>query len=227
MVLVSIMTAFGALGSFTRLQAFLQMEEGKDDRQLVTSELSKSDQQNLDGNPLPSQNMGIDLRPLARTASESAAIDLSGPILTIEDGTFSIGEDVEILKNINVSIQRETLTAIVGRVGCGKSSLLRAITGELRIRTGRIIIRTRSIAYCDQTPWLQNITIRDNIIGQSPLDEDWLATVIRACALDEDCSVFPQRDLSIVGSGGVALSGGQKQRVVSTPFPDIDNLNDH
>lgn len=209
MVLVSVMTAFGALGSFTRLQAFLQMEEKKDGRELITSAPAKLAEPSL------RQNTDIDLGPLTRTPNESE--NSSGPILTIEDGTFAVGEDVEVLKNIDLSIQRKTLTAIVGRVGCGKSSLLKAMTGELRIRTGRIIIRTNSVAYCDQTPWLQNITIRDNIIGQSPLDEDWLATVIRACALDEDCSVFPQKDHSIVGSGGVALSGGQKQRVVSAP----------
>jgi len=72
-----------------------------------------------------------------------------------------------------------------------------------------------SMAYCDQTPWLENRSIRDNILGQSPLDEKWLATVLEACALDEDVRMFPLGDLTLVGSGGVSLSGGQKQRVVS------------
>lgn len=83
------------------------------------------------------------------------------------------------------------------------------------MKMGSILTSTSSIAYCDQTPWLQNISIRDNITGQSPLDDKWLASVIRSCALDEDISMFPQGDLTIVGSGGVALSGGQKLRVVS------------
>jgi ABC-type bacteriocin/lantibiotic exporter with double-glycine peptidase domain len=104
---------------------------------------------------------------------------------------------------------------IVGRVGSGKSSILKAIAGELVQKRGSAIVNGAALAYCDQVPWLQNISIRHNIIGQSVLDEKWLSTVTAACALSEDIAVLPEGDLTLVGSGGVTLSGGQKQRVVS------------
>lgn len=224
LLLVTIMVLFGGLGCFTRLQEFLELEERHDGREIVASESPKSshslthggsDVQPLTDNSSVPQIGDIELSNLNQDVSQVKKVDTSSPIVTIENCSFIVGEDIEVLKNINMTVRQGTLSMIVGRVGCGKSSLLKAITGELKLKTGRVILHTQSVAYCDQTPWLQNITIRDNIIGQSPLDEEWLATVIRSCALDEDCSAFPQGDRAIVGSGGVALSGGQKLRVVS------------
>lgn len=219
MILISIMAVFGGIGCFTRLQEFLELEERKDGREIVASESPKSSR-DLDVRPLIDSSQvpqigDIELSSLNQDVALVKKVDTSSPILTIENGSFIAGEDIEVLKNINMTVRQGTLSMIVGRVGCGKSSLLKAITGELKLQTGRVILHTQSLAYCDQTPWLQNIPIRDNIAGQSLLDEKWLATVIRSCALDEDCSAFPQGDRAIVGSGGVALSGGQKQRVVS------------
>lgn len=224
MILISIMAVFGGIGCFTRLQEFLELEERKDGREIVASESPKSshslthgdlDVQPLTDNSSVPQIGDLELSSLNQDVAQVKKVDTSSPILTIENGSFIAGEDIEVLKNISLAVRQGTLSMIVGRVGCGKSSLLKAITGELKLKTGRVILHTQSVAYCDQTPWLQNITIRDNIAGQSLLDEKWLATVIRSCALDEDCSAFPQGDRAIVGSGGVALSGGQKQRVVS------------
>lgn len=202
------------------------LEERKDKRE-VMSESPKSSHSFRQGDGFTS-----DLRPLTNSSStppsrdielsslnqsnnQRLSVDSSRPILSIEHGSFTVGENVEILKDIDITVRQGTLSMIVGRVGCGKSSLLKAVMGELQLKTGRVILHTQSVAYCDQTPWLQNISVRDNITCQSLVDEDWLAAVIRACALDEDCSTFPQGDRTIVGSGGVALSGGQKQRVVS------------
>jgi ABC-type bacteriocin/lantibiotic exporter with double-glycine peptidase domain len=142
------------------------------------------------------------------------------PAVAIEKATFAVGHGIEVLTDISMVFPQQTISMIVGRVGCGKSSLLKAIAGELAMTEGRIVTNVSSMAYCDQTPWLQNCSIRDNIVAQSPLDEKWLHSVINACALDDDISAFPLRDLTIVGSEGVALSGGQKQRVVSNQFRD-------
>jgi ATP-binding cassette subfamily C (CFTR/MRP) protein 1 len=142
--------------------------------------------------------------------------DTSVATVAIEDASFTTGEDITVLHDISMAVHPGSLCMVVGRVGCGKSSLLKAIAGELTMTKGRVIANTPYVAYCDQAPWLQNITIRDNIVGQSAVDEKWLSAAIRACALDEDISAFPAGDMTIVGSGGVALSGGQKQRVVSS-----------
>ncbi|KAM5381855.1 hypothetical protein ACJZ2D_002845 [Fusarium nematophilum] len=133
-------------------------------------------------------------------------------IVHIKDADFETEDAVTLLKGISLTVQQGTLNLVVGRVGCGKSSLLKAIIGELVPSKGRVEA-TESLGYCDQIPWLRNTSVRGNIVGQSPLDDKWLETVLHSCALDEDMARLPQGDRTIVGSGGVALSGGQKQRV--------------
>jgi ABC-type bacteriocin/lantibiotic exporter with double-glycine peptidase domain len=219
-ILISIVQLFGAIGCFSRLQAFLVMDERKDLRETASSSVSSA--------PSTAHRSSVALSPerdstsahLASTVELSALktdrvpLDTSIPAVAIERATFTVGDNVEALVDMSMVFPQGSMSMIVGRVGCGKSSLLKAIAGELAMTKGRIVSNVSSMAYCDQTPWLQNCSIRDNIVAQSPFDEKWLYTVIEACALDQDISMFPLRDLTIVGSGGVALSGGQKQRVV-------------
>ncbi|KAF4432161.1 Canalicular multispecific organic anion transporter 2 [Fusarium acutatum] len=138
------------------------------------------------------------------------AVDVDA--VTMHDASFQTPDGNSLLANIDLLISPGTLNMIVGRVGCGKSSLLRAIIGELVPAEGTVKTED-SLAYCDQVPWLRNTTIRENVVGLSPMDEKWLTTVLHACALEEDLHQLPQGQETIVGSGGVALSGGQKQRV--------------
>jgi ABC-type multidrug transport system fused ATPase/permease subunit len=72
-----------------------------------------------------------------------------------------------------------------------------------------------SVAYCPQTPWIMNDTIRQNIVGPAAYDPKWYNFVIRACALESDFENIAGGDLSKAGSSGITLSGGQKQRIVS------------
>lgn len=107
---------------------------------------------------------------------------------------------------------------IVGPVGCGKSTLLKAILGEVPCMAGSVHLSSDRVAFCDQTPWHMNETIRNSIVTTSEFDEQWYATVIRACALEEDLRQLPRGDQTVIGSKGVALSTGQSQRVVSFMF---------
>ncbi|KAG7418483.1 ABC transporter atnG [Fusarium oxysporum f. sp. rapae] len=132
--------------------------------------------------------------------------------VTMQNANFQAPDGNSLLTDINLRISPGTLNMLAGRVGCGKSSLLRAIIGELIPAEGTVKTED-SLAYCDQVPWLRNTTIRGNIVGLSPMDDKWLSTVLHACALEEDLHQLPQAQETIVGSGGVALSGGQKQRV--------------
>ncbi|KAK9440292.1 ABC transporter, transmembrane domain, type 1 [Metarhizium brunneum] len=220
-ILISIVQLFGAIGCFSRLQAFLVMDERRDLREMApptasstpsTAYRSSITLPPVDGAPKhanPASNIAL----AALEARARPSLDPSIPAVAIESATFTVGENVTVLADISMVFPRGTVSMIVGRVGCGKSSLLKAIAGELSLARGRLVADVSSMAYCDQTPWLQNCSIRENIAAQSPLDEAWLRTVIEACALDEDMSMLPARDFTIVGSGGVALSGGQKQRV--------------
>jgi ABC-type bacteriocin/lantibiotic exporter with double-glycine peptidase domain len=111
---------------------------------------------------------------------------------------------------MTLSILPGTLTIVTGKVGSGKSVLLKGLLGELH--TSRYIKRpTTAVAYCAETAWLTNSTIQQNILGPSPLDERWYETVIGACALDHDLAQMEGGDQSIVGSKGLSLCGGQKQ----------------
>ncbi|KAF5553404.1 Canalicular multispecific organic anion transporter 2 [Fusarium napiforme] len=139
-----------------------------------------------------------------------AAVDVDAA--TLQNAHFQAPDGKSLLNDINLRISPGTLNMLVGRVGCGKSSLLKAIIGELIPAEGTVKAED-SLAYCDQVPWLRNTTVRGNILGQSPMDDKWLSIVLHACALEEDLHQLPQGQETIVGSGGVALSGGQKQRV--------------
>lgn len=64
-----------------------------------------------------------------------------------------------------------------------------------------------------QRPWLQNATLRDNILFGSAYRSRRYRNVLRACALQPDVDILPGRDLTRIGERGINLSGGQKQRV--------------
>ena len=78
---------------------------------------------------------------------------------------------------------------IVGAVGTGKSSLLSALVGEMRHLDGAAVV-SGSIAYCPQSGWIQNATLRENITFGRPFDEAKYRRVVHDCALDHDLSVL-------------------------------------
>ncbi|CAK43810.1 hypothetical protein CBS115989_4952 [Aspergillus niger] len=151
-----------------------------------------------------------DLTKPARPASPS------GPILEIIDGEFGWQEDQEsTVKNINMRVHRASLTVVVGPVASGKSTLCKGLLGETPVARGQVLIDTLEggIGYCDQTPFLFNKTVRENIVGFSPYDPTRYAEVIEVCLLAHDMSLLPSGDDTVVGSQGISMSGGQKLRV--------------
>ncbi|XP_054654514.1 canalicular multispecific organic anion transporter 1 isoform X2 [Dunckerocampus dactyliophorus] len=128
-------------------------------------------------------------------------------------GSFSWQKDGEpLLKNVSLDIKPGRLLAVVGAVGSGKSSLMSAILGEMHSTKGFINIQG-SLAFVPQQAWIQNATLRDNVMFGSPHDEKRLQEVIQACALAPDLELLPGGDLTEIGEKGINLSGGQKQRV--------------
>ncbi|KAL7279088.1 hypothetical protein ACG7TL_006926 [Trametes sanguinea] len=116
------------------------------------------------------------------------------------------------VKDINMSIARGTLVAVVGAVGSGKSSLLQGLIGEMRIVKGHVSFGGR-VAYCSQTAWIQNATLRENVLFGQPFDEDRYWKAIENASLLPDLQVLADGDLTEIGEKGINLSGGQKQRV--------------
>uniref|UniRef100_A0A671YDR5 ATP-binding cassette, sub-family C (CFTR/MRP), member 2 n=1 Tax=Sparus aurata TaxID=8175 RepID=A0A671YDR5_SPAAU len=113
---------------------------------------------------------------------------------------------------LSLDIKPGRLVAVVGAVGSGKSSLMSALLGEMHCTKGFINIQG-SLAFVPQQAWIQNATLRDNILFGSPHEEDRFQDVIKACALGPDLELLPGGDLTEIGEKGINLSGGQKQRV--------------
>ena len=106
----------------------------------------------------------------------------------------------------------QTWFQIVGAVGCGKTSLVSAVLGELEKKSGRINVNG-SIAYVPQQAWMQNASVKDNVLFGKHMDEKFYNNVIDACALKSDLKILPGGDSTEIGEKGINLSGGQKQRV--------------
>ncbi|KAJ5633754.1 P-loop containing nucleoside triphosphate hydrolase protein [Penicillium herquei] len=120
-----------------------------------------------------------------------------------------------ILQDVNLEFPVGELSVIHGETGSGKSLLLAAIIGEIDIFSGSIAAPSSNqpVAFVSQTPWLQNATVRDNILFGSEFDEVRYQKVLQACALEPDLAALPKGDQTHIGLRGVKLSGGQRARV--------------
>ncbi|KAI0714464.1 P-loop containing nucleoside triphosphate hydrolase protein [Cerioporus squamosus] len=116
------------------------------------------------------------------------------------------------LKNVNLAIPQGQLVAIVGPVGSGKSSLLEGMIGEMR-RTAGTVRFNGTVAYCPQSAWIQNATVRENITFGQPFDEERYWKAVHDACLEADLELLPNGDMTEVGERGISLSGGQKQRI--------------
>ncbi|KAH8681571.1 ATP-binding cassette transporter abc1 [Xylariales sp. PMI_506] len=116
------------------------------------------------------------------------------------------------LNDLSIDFVDGGLNVITGASGSGKSTLLLAILGETLLEKGTITC-PKDIAYASQSPWLQNETIRENILFNSEFEQARYDKVINACGLLIDFNEFPDRDETEVGENGTSLSGGQKSRV--------------
>ncbi|KAG0315006.1 Multidrug resistance-associated protein 1 [Dissophora globulifera] len=117
-----------------------------------------------------------------------------------------------VLSNINLKIPEGNLTAIVGRVGQGKSSLLSAVIGDMYKHQGTVTVYG-SLAYAPQQPWIINASIRDNIVFGKTFDQEKYDHIVFASGLVPDFQMLPAGDQTEIGERGINLSGGQKQRV--------------
>uniref|UniRef100_A0A8B9MF88 ATP-binding cassette sub-family C member 8 n=1 Tax=Accipiter nisus TaxID=211598 RepID=A0A8B9MF88_9AVES len=154
----------------------------------------------------------------------------------ITNGFFTwTPEGPPALSNIDIRVPQGQLTMIVGQVGCGKSSLLLAILGEMQKISGNIFWssctsdsetgedvryaffffhrKRGSVAYASQKPWLLNATVEENITFESPFNKQRYKAVIDACSLQPDIDILPHGDQTQIGERGINLSGGQRQRI--------------
>ncbi|CAG8731386.1 16235_t:CDS:10, partial [Dentiscutata erythropus] len=111
------------------------------------------------------------------------------------------------LKELDVIFPPGKLSLIHGPTGCGKSALLKALLGEMKCLDGSVHFPNEvDIAYVSQTAWLQNGTIRNNILFGSDFIAERYSEVKSICDLTFD-------DEAEIGERGITLSDGQKQRI--------------
>ncbi|NXJ88320.1 MRP3 protein, partial [Corythaixoides concolor] len=136
-----------------------------------------------------------------------------GCAVSVTNATFSWGKELKpSLKDVNLLVSSGALVAVVGHVGCGKSSLVSALLGEMEKLEGEVAVKG-SVAYVPQQAWIQNATLKDNILfGQAPNEQKY-QNVLEACALKADLEMLPGGDQTEIGEKGINLSGGQRQRV--------------
>uniref|UniRef100_UPI003AAA51D4 multidrug resistance-associated protein 1 n=1 Tax=Centroberyx gerrardi TaxID=166262 RepID=UPI003AAA51D4 len=150
---------------------------------------------------------------LQEDSVERGVIAGSPDSISILDGVFSWSRtESPTLKRLNVCIPEGSLVAVVGHVGSGKSSLLSALLGEMEKLEGTVAVKG-SVAYVPQQAWIQNATLKDNIVFGQERKESWYHRVVEACTLLPDLEILPAGDSTEIGEKGVNLSGGQKQRV--------------
>jgi ABC-type multidrug transport system fused ATPase/permease subunit len=215
-LVMALMGFLGSIGSFARIQEFLNKEthHGSSDTSRLSSVTSLSGGRERHLSEISSTS----------TLTENKAEELKFAIpffdiLMVQGASFGWDPKADpILEDITLTFPGRSFSVIVGPSGSGKSMLLKGLLGEVPCLEGKVKLSSDSIAYCDQTPWHMNGTIRDSITAMSEFDLLWYTTVIRACALEQDLAQWPQGDQAVIGSRGVALSGGQSQRIVSGPF---------
>ena len=145
--------------------------------------------------------------------TSDSSIDNSASQLELRNASFAwAGTQNPVLLDVSLTFPHG-LTVIYGQVGSGKTALLLACLGELDLLNGELMQPRESIGYCAQSPWLQSMSIRENILFHAPYEESRYSQVIDACALTLDFANFRYGDLSMIGENGVGLSGGQRARI--------------
>ncbi|KAK9456564.1 P-loop containing nucleoside triphosphate hydrolase protein [Dipodascopsis uninucleata] len=157
----------------------------------------------------------------------------TSPSIGFENATFTWGpsEGHEFrIENVSIDFKVGALNLIVGPTGAGKTSLLMALLGEMKLVKGNVFLPgvgafgqraeidretglSESIAYCAQNAWLLNDTVKNNILFGNDYDADRYKSCIEACGLKRDFEILEGGDQTEVGERGIALSGGQKQRI--------------
>nr|QUF59450.1 ATP-binding cassette transporter Abcc1-6 [Brachionus angularis] len=138
--------------------------------------------------------------------------NVQGQAVSFENVDLGWSENEKALEKLNFEIPKGELVAVVGTVGSGKSSLLSGLLGEMHKFQGNINVNGAT-AYVPQQAWIQNATLKNNILFGHSYDEEFYNKVLSSCALLTDLSILPAGDLTEIGEKGINLSGGQKQRI--------------
>ncbi|KAJ9652888.1 ATP-binding cassette transporter yor1 [Neophaeococcomyces mojaviensis] len=221
-----------ASASLSRIQEFLLSEEQSDqiswvedmdsaveiDHASFTWERTATQDNPAMSNMPPKVRQKMEKKEAKKKAKEEKLAIKSGaePKPSPSSSTDALSEETQIepfkLSDIEFTVGKNELLAVIGTVGSGKTSLLAALAGDMR-KVGGKIRMTGTRAFCPQYAWIQNASLRENITFGKPYKHRWYNEVIDACALRPDLAILPAGDQTEIGERGITLSGGQKQRL--------------
>ncbi|KAG0289698.1 Multidrug resistance-associated protein 1 [Linnemannia gamsii] len=155
-------------------------------------------------------------QPEVEPLKEYSVSEGGNTAIELIDGEFTWDGDDNgpALQGINLKVKRGEVVAIVGDVGSGKSSFVAALLGQIR-QTGsgpKLKLYGKS-SYVPQEAWLNNLTLRENIVFGKAFEEERYNTTVKVCALERDLTLLAHGDRTEIAERGSNLSGGQKQRV--------------
>ena len=140
---------------------------------------------------------------------------------------YNPNEETYALKNINVHIPSNRMTAIVGESGAGKSTLIDLLMGlnwadrgmvtidHEPLTTENVVALRKSISYIPQDPFLFNATIRENLmIIDTAASEETIWNALAFAEAADFVRKLPQGLDTLIGDRGIRLSGGERQRLV-------------
>jgi ATP-binding cassette, subfamily B, bacterial len=131
------------------------------------------------------------------------------------------------VQDVDITIERGTLTVVTGQIGSGKTTLLRVLLGLLPAQGGEVLWNGERVtepatffvppraAYTAQAPRLFSETLKDNILMGRPADDAALARAIKSAVFEQDVTALDHGLDTRVGPRGVKLSGGQLQRAAA------------
>lgn len=205
--------------AFTALALFNTFKQALDDLPLITSWL-------LQANVSMKRVEDFLQQDEVETVPSSVPLEHKTTIGFFDNASFrweTEGDAPPIVSGLNLAFPHGKLSIICGATGSGKTTLLASLLGETHCLSGSAVLPRRAngssfsgIAYVAQTAWLQNRTIRDNILFGLPYDKERYEKVLFMCALVKDLEILEFGDQTEVGERGITLSGGQKQRYVSS-----------
>lgn len=163
-----------------------------------------------------------------QTEDVNLKVDAKTPVtgnLTVENLQFAYPDKLPILKNISFQLESGQKLLLSGDSGTGKSTLLSILTGKLTDYSGSVRVdgvelrelsaqtRQQLIGYIDQTPYLFNESIRENLLLGDAYSDTELQTALTTAGLWSFVSQLPDQLATPVGEGGQLFSGGQRQRL--------------
>lgn len=150
---------------------------------------------------------------------------LEGDIV-LKDLGFSYEGTKPLFKNLNMTVSKGKVTAVVGPSGAGKSSIVDLLFGLLEPSEGEILINGRDlkeislgswrsmVGYVSQDTFLFNATVRENIlVGKPGASEEEVVAAARKAKADDFIRRLPHGYDTALGDRGLKVSGGERQRI--------------